>query len=72
MQLEVPQQSLLLLIILFPLGGAIINGLIGRYMPKGLVTVVGVGTVAVSFALAVASFIELYGLRHEAEQATLT
>jgi NADH-quinone oxidoreductase subunit L len=71
MQLEVPQQSLLLLIILFPLGGAIINGLIGRYMSKGLVTVVGVGSVAVSFALAVASFIELYGLRHEAEQATL-
>ena len=71
MHLEAPQQILLLLIILFPLGGAIINGLLGRYMAKGLVTLVGVGSVAVSFALAVASFIELYGLRHDAESATL-
>ena len=61
MHLEAPQQILLLLIILFPLGGAIINGLLGRYMAKGLVTLVGVGSVAVSFALAVASFVELYG-----------
>ena len=71
MHLEATQQILLLLIILFPLGGAIINGLLGRYMAKGLVTLVGVGSVAVSFALAVASFVELYGLRHEAESATL-
>ncbi len=66
MHVEATQQILLLLIILFPLGGAIINGLLGRYMPKGLVTLVGVGSVAVSFALAVASFIELYGLGNEA------
>jgi len=63
---------MLLLIILLPLGGAIINGLFGRYMVKGLVTFVGVGSVAVSFGLAVASFIELYGLHHEAEEAALT
>ena len=50
---EANQQILLLLIILFPLGGAIVNGLVGRYMPKALVTLVGVGSVAVSFALAV-------------------
>ena len=56
------QQILLLLIILFPLGGAILNGLVGRYMPKSLVTFVGVGSVAVSFGLAVTAFIELYGL----------
>ncbi|NNE19365.1 MAG: hypothetical protein HKN10_12895, partial [Myxococcales bacterium] len=59
---EAHQQILLLLIILFPLGGAIVNGLVGRYMPKSLVTLVGVGSVAVSFALAVATFIELYGI----------
>jgi NADH-quinone oxidoreductase subunit L len=71
MHVEASQQILLLLIILFPLGGAIINGLLGRYMAKGLVTLVGVGSVAVSFVLAVVSFVELYGLRHDAEAATL-
>jgi NADH-quinone oxidoreductase subunit L len=68
---EATQQILLLLIILFPLGGAIINGLLGSYMPKALVTVVGVGSVAVSFALAIVSFIQLYGLQHEPEAGTL-
>ena len=71
MHVEAPQQILLLLIILFPLGGAIINGLLGRYMAKGLVTLVGVGSVAVSFALAVVSFVELYGLSQGAEHAAL-
>jgi NADH-quinone oxidoreductase subunit L len=71
MHLEAPQQILLLLIILFPLGGAIVNGLLGRYMAKGLVTLVGVGSVAVSFALAVASFVEVYALSHDAEHAAL-
>ncbi|MFZ1866002.1 MAG: NADH-quinone oxidoreductase subunit L [Polyangiales bacterium] len=71
MQLEAPQQIMLLLVVLFPLGGAIINGLLGRYMTKGLVTLVGVGSVAVSFRLAVASFVELYGLVHESEHASL-
>lgn len=71
MHIEDSQQIMLLFIVLLPLGGAIINGLVGRYMTKPLVTVVGVGSVAVSFALAVASFIELYGLRHETEHASL-
>lgn len=69
---EAHQQLLLLLIILFPLAGAIINGLFGRYMPKGIVTSVGVGSVAVSFALAVTSFIQLYGLPHEEAHAVLS
>jgi NADH-quinone oxidoreductase subunit L len=68
---ETTQQLMLLLIILFPLGGAIFNGLAGRYVPKSLVTFVGVGSVAVSFVLAVLSFIELYGLSHDAEHAAL-
>jgi NADH-quinone oxidoreductase subunit L len=71
MQIEASQQIMLLLIVLFPLGGAIINGLAGRYMTKGLVTLVGVGSVAVSFGLAIASFVELFGLAHEAEHASL-
>ena len=62
---------MLLLIILFPLVGAIFNGLVGRYLPKGLVTLVAVGSVAVSFVLAVLSFIELYGISHDAEHAAL-
>ena len=70
---EAHQQILLLLIIVFPLGGAIVNGLVGRYMPKALVTLVGVGSVAVSFGLAVTAFIELYGLSgHETEHPALT
>jgi NADH-quinone oxidoreductase subunit L len=70
---ETTQQLLLLLIILFPLGGAVINGLAGRYLPKALVTLVAVGSVAVSFVLAVLSFIELYGMSHDhgAEHAAL-
>ena len=56
---------MLLLIILFPLGGAILNGLAGRYLPKAVVTLVAVGSVAVSFVLAVVSFIELYGMAHD-------
>jgi NADH-quinone oxidoreductase subunit L len=71
MDQEAGQQILLLLIVLFPLGGAIINGLFGRYVPKGLVTSVGVGSVTVSFALAIACFVELYGLWHEVERPAL-
>ena len=68
---ESSQQILLLLIIMFPLAGAIFNGLVGRYMPKGAVTLVGVGSVAVSFVLAVVSFAELYGMDHGAAHPAL-
>ncbi len=71
MKIEATQQIMLLLLILFPLGGAIVNGLVGRYMTKSVVTLVGVGSVAVSFVLAVASFVQLFGLRHETEHAAL-
>jgi NADH-quinone oxidoreductase subunit L len=66
---DTAQQLMLLLIILFPLGGAIINGLAGRRLPHGVVTLVAVGSVAVSFVLAVLSFVELYGLSHADEGA---
>jgi NADH-quinone oxidoreductase subunit L len=69
---ESTQQLMLLLIILFPLGGAILNGLLGRALPKAVVTLIALGSVAVSFVLAVLSFIELYGVSHGAEHAVLS
>ena len=72
MHAETPQQLSLLLIIILPLAGAIINGLVGRRLPRSLVSLIGVGTVAVSFGLAVAAFIQLLGLRHDgAHEAAL-
>ena len=71
MHADTTQQIYLLLIILFPLGGAIINGLLGRTFPKALVTLVAVGSVAASFVFAVLSFVELYGMSHDAEHAAL-
>jgi len=68
---EPTQQLMLLLIILFPLGGAILNGLLGRLWGKSGVTVVALGSVAVSFVLAILSFVELYGLSHGTEHAAL-
>lgn len=62
---ESTQQLSLLLIIVFPLVGAMINGLFGRRLPKKVVSFVGLGTVAVSFGLAVASFITLFGMRSD-------
>ena len=49
----------LLWIVLLPLAGAIINGLFGRFATKRVAGMVGVGTVAGSFVLAVLAFIEL-------------
>ena len=70
---ESSQRLLLLLIILFPLAGAIVNGLVGRRLSKGVVSFIGVGSVAVSFVLAVISFVELFGLRHDgSHEAALT
>jgi NADH-quinone oxidoreductase subunit L len=71
MHADTTQQIYLLLIILFPLGGAIINGLLGRTFPKALVTLVALGSVALSFVLAVLSFINLYGMSHDAEHAAI-
>lgn len=72
MHVEATEQLSLLLIILFPLIGAIVNGLWGRHLPRSLVTVIGVGSVAISFALALWAFAELFALRHEGvEKAAL-
>ena len=73
MHVEASQQLTLLLIILFPLAGAVVNGLFGRRLPRSLVTFIGVGSVTVSFVLAVAAFAELLALRGEGvHEAALT
>ncbi len=73
MHVHASQQLALLLIILFPLAGAVVNGLFGRRLPKSLVGFVGVGSVTVSFILAVTAFAELFALRGEGvHKAALT
>ena len=62
METESSQELLLLLIVLMPLAGAVINGFFGRRMAQRWVTLVGVGSVAVSFVLALIAFIDLYRL----------
>ncbi len=62
---EANQQLMLLLIILFPLAGAVINGLFGRRLPKSIVSLVGVGSVTLSFILAAITFMQLFALRSD-------
>src|ERR671918_3120987 len=45
-----------------PLAGFLVNGLVGRRLGKGAVTVVGPGSVGLAFAVAVAIFLELLAL----------
>jgi NADH-quinone oxidoreductase subunit L len=55
-----PQESALLpWIVAMPLVGAILNGCFGRFWSKKVVTAVGVGVIAVSFAFALAAFFTL-------------
>ena len=54
----------LLWIILLPLAGAAINGLFGRSASRRLVGIVGVGSVAIAFALALVSFLQLVSMRY--------
>jgi NADH-quinone oxidoreductase subunit L len=46
----------LLLICLLPLAGFLLNGLVGRRLGRGFVSVVGCGLPIVSFALALTCF----------------
>ena len=52
---------LLLWIVLLPLLGAVINGLFGRFANRQLVGALGVGSVAISFVLALVCFLRLAG-----------
>jgi NADH-quinone oxidoreductase subunit L len=70
---DASQQLALLLIILFPLAGAVVNGLFGRRLSRSLVGFIGVGSVTVSFILSITAFAELFALRGEGvHEAVLT
>jgi NADH-quinone oxidoreductase subunit L len=60
------------LILLLPLAGAAVNGLLGRRLPERLVSLVGCGTVAGSFALSLRAFFELLAQPHDARSAVQT
>jgi NADH-quinone oxidoreductase subunit L len=51
--------SILWLIPVLPLFGAIINGIFGKRLPKSAVSVIGAGTVGASFLIAVREFIAM-------------
>jgi NADH-quinone oxidoreductase subunit L len=53
--------STLWLIPVVPLLGATINGVLGKRLPKNIITAVGVGTVAVSFIIALREFLAMLG-----------
>ena len=55
-------ERVLQLVLLLPLAGAIVNGIVGLFVPalrrsEGLVSAIGTGAVALSFALAVSLFV---------------
>ena len=62
------ETDLLRWIVLLPLLGAAFNGLIAPRLPRGVVSFVGVGSVAAAFALAVKVFFDLRAMP-EAERA---
>jgi NADH-quinone oxidoreductase subunit L len=53
--------STLWLIPVLPLLGATINGILGKRLPKNLITAVGVGTVGISFIIALREFVAMLG-----------
>src|SRR5262245_22260906 len=58
----------LLGIVLFPLLGAIVNGLFGRKAGRAAVQTIAVASVAMSFVLAVIAFRQLLGMRLAGEE----
>jgi NADH-quinone oxidoreductase subunit L len=53
--------SLLWLIPVLPLLGAIVNGVLGRRLPRQAVGGIAAGVVAVSFAISVGAFLQMLG-----------
>ena len=53
------------LILLFPLIGVIVNGLIGKRLPDKAVSVIGCGSIGLSFAIVCYFFIRLLALTPE-------
>ncbi len=58
--MNLSNEELLPLIPLIPLAGAVVNGLLGHRLPKRLVSIVGCGTVALSFAIGASLAYELF------------
>ncbi len=50
------------LLLVFPLLGTAINGILGKRLPPWLISLVGCGTVFLSFSTAVVAFFELLRL----------
>ncbi|MCB9728383.1 MAG: NADH-quinone oxidoreductase subunit L [Deltaproteobacteria bacterium] len=65
--------EILALIVLLPLLGALVNGILGARLPKGLVTLVACGSVLGAFLLSLGAVSELYSLRERvgADEAML-
>jgi NADH-quinone oxidoreductase subunit L len=57
--LSVDSFSLLWLIPILPLTGSVVNGVLGKRLPKNLIALIGAGTVGVSFLIAVRVFIAM-------------
>ena len=53
--------GLLTLIVVLPLAGFVLNGLLGNRLGKGFVTAVGCGLPAIAFAVTVKCFLDLRG-----------
>ncbi|HSR50506.1 MAG TPA: NADH-quinone oxidoreductase subunit L [Acidobacteriota bacterium] len=53
------------ILLLFPLLGAAINGLVGKRLPERAAGIIACSSVFLSFAVAVLSFFELLGLPHQ-------
>jgi NADH-quinone oxidoreductase subunit L len=62
--------SLLWLVPLLPLIGAIVNGIWAGKLPRRTVSVIGVGSVGLSFVIAIGCFAELLALPPEARRVT--
>ncbi len=63
-------ESSLRWIVLVPLLGAMLNGVLNRRLPRQVAGLIGCGTVAVSFALAVRAVLQLAGLPVDARLLT--
>lgn len=62
MILNYPVEQLLLWIVVLPLAGALVNGLLGRMTNRSVVSAVAVGAVSLSFAMALVVFVSLVGM----------
>jgi NADH-quinone oxidoreductase subunit L len=60
------------LIPLFPLLGSALNGLVGKRLPKSIVSLIACGTSGISFIFSLISFFELLHLAPEQRQLTKT